>query len=292
MRAGLFPGQGIAAQVVLGALPEGHALLDVAQRDLGYEVRKRVEIAARREGAMLPTALAQPAIFLAGLIAYQDKGRPPFDYVAGHSVGEYAALVVAGSMSLEDGLAVVKARADAMEAASRAEEGGMAAVLRLDVDAVLDIAQQAGVDLANDNAPGQVVLAGPEEGLTEAASLVRAARGRSVLLETAGAFHTQAMASARDALAAAIAGADITQPSVPVVSNVSARPYESVEEIKDGLVEQLTAKVRFRESLEWLWGQGVREVEDLGPGQVVAGLASRTWRELAKTDQSEVAVDA
>jgi [acyl-carrier-protein] S-malonyltransferase len=287
MRAGLFPGQGIPARVVLDALPSRHAVLDMAREVLGYDVRKRVEIAARREGAMLPTALAQPAIYAAGLIAHQERGRPLFDAFVGHSVGEYTALVAAGSMSPEQGFAIVRVRADAMEAASRAEKGGMAAVLRLDFETVSDVARRAEVHIANDNAPGQVVLAGSEAGLTTAASLVRAAKGRSVLLETAGAFHTHAMASARNALKAALDGAEISMPAVPVVANVSARPYGSAQDVREGLVEQLTGRVRFRESLEWLWARGIREFDDLGPGQIVGGLASRTFRELARSDQPE-----
>lgn len=287
MRVGLFPGQGIPATVVLEALAPGHRLLEPASDKLGYDLRKKVEIAARRKGAMLPTVLAQPSIFVAGLMRWSDEQRAgACDYLAGHSVGEYTALVAAGAMSEEQGLDVVRVRADSMEAVSRRGIGGMVAVIGLAFEEATAIAGRAGISVANDNAPGQVVLAGPEEGLTEAASLVRAAGGRSVLLETAGPFHTPGMAPAEKDLEDALGDAEISMPRTPVVSNVSARPYESVDQIRDSLVRQLTAPVRFRESLEWLWSRGVRDFDDLGPGTVVKGLAGRTFRDLEKAEVS------
>jgi len=287
MKVGLFPGQGIPAKTVLEALAPGHRVLERASETLGYDLRRRVEIAGRRNGAMLPTALAQPAIFVAGLMRWSNTaGGDDFDFLAGHSIGEYTALVAAGALTEEQGLGIVRVRADAMETASKRGIGGMAAVIGLDVDTAARIAREAGITVANDNAPGQVVLAGPEEGLTEAASLVRGAGGRSVLLETAGPFHTPAMAPAEKDLEVALAGAPISMPEIPVVSNVSARPYSSADEIRNSLVDQLTAPVRFRESLEWVWGQGVRDFVDMGPGTVVKGLAGRTFRELEKAEVS------
>jgi [acyl-carrier-protein] S-malonyltransferase len=282
MRLGLFPGQGIPAQTVLEALAGEHELLATADEILGYDLRKRVEIAARRKGATLPTLVAQPAIFVAGVMALKSadpEGRG-FDCLAGHSLGEYTALVAAGALGYEDGLRAVKVRAQAMEAASRSAPGGMAAVLGLDLDAVENIARSSGVMVANDNAPGQVVVAGSEERLPEAAALVRAAGARSVLLEVAGPFHTPAMASAAPALLDVLERIEVRPPRVPVVSNVTARPHGAPEAIKKLLVEQLTEPVRFRESLEWLWQKGARDFEDVGPGRVVAGLAQRTFRSL------------
>lgn len=290
MRAGLWPGQGIPARTVLESLPAGHGLIRAAKEVLGYDLRRKVEIAGRRKGALLPTALAQPSIFVAGLISWEKRaGKTVCDVLAGHSVGEYAALVAGGALGVEDALRIVKVRADAMEAASRAVDTGMAAVLGLDLDHVCAIADRAGVAVANDNAPGQVVVAGSEAALTEAATLVRAARGRSILLETAGAFHTDVMASAGAPLEAALREADIEQPSIPVVSNLTARPYEDAEEIRELLGRQVTSRVRFRESLEWMWAEGVREFEDFGPGKVVAGMAARTFKAM---ESSEVTVNA
>lgn len=290
MRAGLWPGQGIPARTVLEGLPAGHGLLRGAREILGYDLRRRVEIAGRRNGALLPTALAQPAILVAGLISWEERpGKSGLDVLAGHSVGEYAALVAGKAMAFEDALRIVKVRADAMEAASRSADTGMAAVIGLSLERVSGIADQAGVAIANDNAPGQVVVAGDQAALTEAATLVRAARGRSILLETAGAFHTAVMTSAEAPLRRALRDANIQAPSIPVVSNLTARPYLDAEAIRDLLGRQLTSRVRFRESLEWMWAEGVREFDDFGPGQVVAGMAARTFKTL---ESSEVAINA
>jgi [acyl-carrier-protein] S-malonyltransferase len=201
-------------------------------------------------------------------------------YFAGHSLGEYAALVAAGAIDFEQALQTVRSRGVAMQDASRREPGGMAAVLGLSLSNVSEIAQQSGVAVANDNAPGQVVLSGSDEGLTKAAGMVVAAGGRSVLLDVAGAFHTSAMVPAVEPFRRALEQCDFKMPATPVISNVTARPYSSVEEIRSLLLDQLTGSVRFRESLEWLWGQGVREYQDFGPGQVVAGLCKRTFRAL------------
>ena len=290
MKAGLWPGQGIPARTVLEGLPAGHGLIRAARDVLGYDLRRKVEIAGRRKGALLPTALAQPAIFLAGVISWEARGgKAGCDVLAGHSVGEYAALVAGGALSVEDALGIVKVRADAMEAASRSAGTGMAAVLGLDLDRVCGIAEEAGVAVANDNAPGQVVIAGGEAALTGAATLVRAAGGRSILLETAGAFHTEVMAPAAGPLERALRDARIETPSLPVVSNLTARPYEGPAAIRELLGRQLTSRVRFRESLMWMWTEGVRDFEDFGPGKVAAGMAARTFKVL---ESSEVAVHA
>jgi [acyl-carrier-protein] S-malonyltransferase len=282
MIVALFPGQGIPARSVLEALSPDDPLLDTASRVLGYEVRRKVEIAARRKGAMLPTSLAQPAIFTASLIEYFRAGRPDYDYLLGHSLGEYAALVAADAVGFEDALRCVAVRAAGMQNASRDAHGGMAAVLGLDLETTEDIAARVGVDVANDNAPEQTVLAGSERALAEAAAIVRSRGGRSVLLEVSGPFHTGAMEPAAPALRSALAETDLRTPRLPVLSNVTARPHGEPHVIADLLVQQLSTRVRFRESLEWLWDQGVSDFDDLGPGRVVGGLAQRCFASLRR----------
>lgn len=281
-KVGLFPGQGIPAGTVHAALPKDAPELAAARSVLGYDLRRRVEIAARRKGATLPTAVAQPAIFVAGIISLRTAGPrvSGHGYVAGHSLGEYTALVAAGALSFQDGLRAVGTRAEAMEAAGKAFPGTMAAVIGLDLATVEDLARRSGVEVANDNAPGQVVLAGPEEALAEAAGLVRAEGARSVLLQVSGPFHSAGMAPAEEALRHALEDIEILSPSVPVISNVTARPHGDATEIRRLLVAQLTSRVRFRESLEWLHAQGAREFDDIGPGKVVEGLAQRTFQAL------------
>ena len=291
MRVGLFPGQGVPAATVLDALSTDDPLVTGAAGMLGYDLRRRVEIAARRKGATLPTVVAQPAIFVAGVSSWRRAGdeRRSVDFLAGHSLGEYTALVCGESMGFEDALSVVQARAEAMEAAARSSPGGMAAVLGLDLDDVEAIARRAGAVVANDNSPGQVVLSGTDAALSEAAGLVRAAGARSVLLEVAGPFHTDAMAPAVARVEDALERVEVHDPRTPVVSNVTARPYRSTDDIRRLLVQQVTHRVRFRESAEWLWSQGVRDFDDFGPGRVAAGLVQKTFRTL---ESSEVSVHA
>ena len=285
MKAGLFPGQGIPANTVLESLPKDHALLASASEQLGYDLFKRVEVAARRKGAAMPTAVAQPAIFVASMISFSKKpGR--WDFFCGHSLGEYSALAAAGALGFEAALDIVRIRAEGMERAGRISEGTMAAVLGLDLEQVTEIAARSGATVANDNSPGQVVLAGSESALAAAATEVRAAGARSVLLDVTGAFHTEAMSPAAPSVARALAEAEIRTPEVPVVANMLARPYEDAGQIRELLVAQLTRPVRFKESVEWLLEQGVDQFTDFGPGRIVAGLAQRC-RRAART--SEVA---
>jgi [acyl-carrier-protein] S-malonyltransferase len=275
---GLFPGQGIPAKTVLGGLPPDDPMLGTASEVCGYDLRRRVDIAARRKGALLPTSIAQPAIYVASLISFrraEAEGRS-FGYFVGHSLGEFSALAAAGAFGFADGLRCVVARAEAMQVASRNAPGGMAAVLGLDLEAVEGIAARAGVQIGNDNAPEQTVLSGSEEGLAAAAALVRSQGGRSVLLEVSGPFHTVAMSSAGPILRRALAAIEVNRPRTPVVSNVPARPHGEPDAIVELLVQQLSSRVRFRESVEWVHDREVTQWCDLGPGRVVAGLAQRT----------------
>jgi len=283
VRAGLFPGQGIPAATVLEGLPEDDSLITEAQMTLGYPLRRRVKITARRKGALLATELAQPAIFVASVRSWRDADAH-FDFYAGHSLGEYSALVAGGALSFTDALKIVSVRGEAMNAASKNAPGSMVAVLGMGVDAAAAIAEKAGVQVANDNAPDQVVLAGPEEGLEKAATLVSEAGARSVLLEVSGPFHTEGVAAAADDLRQVLTAVDFRQPEVPVISNVTGRPYGSPDEIRELLVTQLTHPVRWRESVEFLWSQGARDFVDFGPGKVVAGLATRITRNLKKKE--------
>jgi [acyl-carrier-protein] S-malonyltransferase len=286
MKVGLFPGQGIPAQTVFDALPEDHEVVTRAHEILGYDLRRRVGMGARRSGAMLPTSLAQPAIFTAGVLAHGEEGTGHFDYFAGHSLGEYAALVAAGAIGFDDGLQAVAVRGEVMQEAARNVPGGMAALMNLDFDLVQTIADKSGVVVANDNAPGQVVVSGSDEALAEAAAMARSEGGRAVLLEVSGPFHSAAMEPAAAGLAEVLDRIEIRSPSVPVISNVTARPYKSVAEVRELLVRQLVHGVRWRESCEWLWAQGVRDLHDFGPGRVAAGLVQKTFKAIHKEKEA------
>lgn len=280
MRVGLFPGQGVPVRTVLEHLPEGDPLIARASDILCYDLRKKVQQVARRERALMPTSLSQPAILTASLIGWRDRPDGDVHFLLGHSVGEYAALVAGHSMTFEHALCVVQVRGEAMEKAARATNGGMVAVLGLRLEEVQSLAERAGVLVANDNAPGQVVIAGDEQALAGAASIARECGGRAVRLEVTGPFHTPAVADAAPLLHGALDHISIRSPRVPVISNVNAEPYRAPGEIRKLLVAQLTSQVRFRESLEWLWRAGVREWRDLGPGSIVDTLAKRSFRTL------------
>lgn len=278
MRTALFPGQGIDAKIVAAALDERDPLAAEASDMLGYDLVRRVGQIARRPRAIIPTAIAQPAIFVAGISSYRRavEDGVAFDFALGHSLGEYTALCAAGTMSFRHGLALVTARGKAMEKAALSSSGGMAAVLHLDLDQVEMLAASHGVSVANDNAASQIVISGERESLSKAAAAVKEVGGRCVLLPVEGAFHSSSMLPAADALSASLFTIEIKMPSIPVVSNVSALPYRAPGEIRRLLEHQLTGRVRFREALLYLEGRGVTDFVDLGPGDVVGRIARAT----------------
>lgn len=292
MTVGLFPGQGVKASHVLAELEIPNDTVTQANEILGFDIRRAVRDASRGSRRSFPTSLAQPAIFVAGIASFERarSAGDTFNCFAGHSLGEYAALVASGAMSFSSGLQVVCERGRAMEAAARrGGRGAMAALIGVDVETAEAIADSAGVAVANDNAPGQVVLSGPAESVDLAAGSAAGAGARSVLLEVDGPYHTAAMAPAQKALETALMNVEVRVPEVPVVSNVTARQYRSPGEIRRLLVRQLTERVLFRGAMEHLWDRGVRKVRDLGPGRVVGPLATKTFaRKEAVDDPREV----
>lgn len=277
MRAGLFPGQGVDAHALHAALADA-PLLDDAAAALGFDLQAAVARHLDRARPVLPTELAQPALLVAGVAAHDRAlaDGESFGAYAGHSIGEYAALVAAGAFAPSDAVRLVCVRARAMKDAARASHGGMAAVKGVPAGALDEICSDTGVVVANDNSPEQRVVAGPEAGLAEAARRIRARGGRCLLLAVEGAFHSPAMAPAAASLRDALDHTAVALPTVPVVSNVTARPYRAPGEIRQLLVRQLTEPVRFRESLEWLATAGATSFRDLGPGRVAGKLADAT----------------
>lgn len=263
----LFPGQGSHADGMeepwtsSPRLQRGLELLD-------YDPFSRLD-----EG----TRYQQPAIFLCSVAAWdarlQDADAEAPVAAAGHSLGEYAALVAAGALTFEDALRVVDVRASAMDRANELVPGGMVALLGGDIDAARGLARRTGLHVANDNAPGQVVLSGREEGIEQAIELGREFEVRVRRLPVSAAFHTPLMAPAADELAEALATAEIGDPAFPVISNSTVEPFGDV---RAELVANLLAPVRFRETLLRLADDGVAEFEEVGPGRVLAGLVRRT----------------
>jgi [acyl-carrier-protein] S-malonyltransferase len=232
------------------------------------------------------TVNAQPAILTASIAALRAlqqavKGRAVHAYAAGHSLGEYTALVASGSLSFADALRLVRLRGELMRDAGAAAPGGMAAVIGLDFPVVQDCCSRASssggvVQVANDNAPGQVVISGHKPALDKAAELAKAAGARRVLpLAVSIAAHSPLMESAASGLRRAIEGARIAAPHVPVVGNVDAAPLADATAVRSELVAQLTSPVRWTDSIRFLAQRGVAHFLEIGPGTVLAGLVKR-----------------
>ncbi len=217
----------------------------------------------------------QPAIFLCSVVAWEQQRDAIEPYAAaGHSLGEYAALVAAGVLAFDDAVVLVAERAAAMADAADARAGGMVAMLGGDADAIRELAARTDLVVANDNAPGQLVLAGAAENLDRAQELAREQTGaRARRLDVAGAFHSQLMAPAAQRLAAALARTPVSEPSFPVLSNGSTQPFVDV---RRELAENMLKPVRWRETLLALHEQGVSEFPEIGPGEVLTGLVRRT----------------
>jgi [acyl-carrier-protein] S-malonyltransferase len=276
----VFPGQG-AQQVGMGRAmaeryPAALAVYDAAGAALGWDVAGICWEGPEEE--LRRTAVTQPALLttcLACAAPLRERGARP-DLVAGHSVGEYAALVAAGALSLADGVRLVARRGAAMEEAARENPGGMAAVLGLSTETVEEICAATGASLANRNAPGQVILSGPAAALEAATALARERGARRVIpLNVSGAFHSPCMASAAEAMREILARVEIRRADVPVIANLTAEPVQEPETIRAALSGQLAGGVRWEESVRRAVAMGVTRVVELGPGGVLAGICKR-----------------
>lgn len=219
------------------------------------------------------THLAQPAIYCASLAHWKQAGSPRGDMVAGHSLGELAALVAGGALGAEAGLRLAVIRGCLMEEAAGATPGGMMAVLGGEDDAVRALAAGFELTVANDNAPGQVVLSGPADSLSEARRQIRADGLKAIRLPVAGAFHSPQMAGAAELFRAVLDSVEFAEPRVPVFSSTAAAPFEDPRE---GLAAALTQPVVWRTTLRRIYDDGARSFLEAGPGNVLTGLVRRT----------------
>lgn len=272
----MFPGQGIAASHVAEALAGGGELVERAEEVLELPLRRDVGHVARRSKAVLPTRLAQPAIVVASLARWSLRDdRKTFSMLTGHSLGQITALVAGGAVTFRAGLRLTAARAEVMERAAMSEPGGMMALLGLDAATAEEIAARSGACIANDNAPGQMVLSGPERALADAAAAARSSGGRSIRLQVSGAFHSRAMAAAAADFADVVMATEIRSPRIPLLSDMTACPMSAPGEIRKRLVEQLTGRVRWTDCVARAVAEGVTEFVDVGPGEVLSGLVER-----------------
>jgi [acyl-carrier-protein] S-malonyltransferase len=233
------------------------------------------------EATLASTLWAQPAVLTCGVAAFRalSERDETFTAVAGHSVGEYAALVTAGALDLADALRLIALRAKATEDAARLNPGGMLAVMRIERDVVEAICENTGAALAADNSSGQLVISGPHDSLKKAQAAAEEAGAKCRALEVAGAFHSPAMRPAAAPLSDALSDMRFSPPEIEIWSATTAAPLSDPSEIKQVLIDQLESPVRFRETLECASSKHGRSFIDLGPGRVVGALAKRVVKD-------------
>lgn len=281
----VFPGQGSQkvgmGQELAAAFPAARAVFDEVDEALGRKLS--LLLAEGPEAELMLTANTQPALLAVSLAAVRSleaaSGKSFADLAAvaaGHSLGEYSALTAAGTFSLADAARLLRLRGDAMQEAVPAGEGAMAAILGLSVAEVEAVAAAADVDVANDNADGQVVVSGARAAVDRAVELAKAAGAKRALpLAVSAPFHCRLMAPAATRMAAALAEVAMAAPAVPILANVTAAPVTDAAAVRAALVDQVCARVRWRETMAALAAMGVDAVIEAGSGKVLAGLAKR-----------------
>ncbi len=282
----VFPGQGAQFVGMAKELYENNEIaremFEKGNEILGFRITDIMFSGTDEE--LKQTKVTQPAIFLHSVILAASLGEEfnP-DMVAGHSLGEFSALVAAGALSFEDGLRLVAARAMAMQKACEVEPSTMAAILGLSNEIVEEVCAEIAevVVPANYNCPGQIVISGSIEGVDKACALLsEKGAKRALKLPVGGAFHSPLMEPARVELAKAIEEAQIVAPRCPIYQNVDAQPYSDPVQIKENLVAQLTGAVKWTQTVENMLADGATDFVELGPGAVLCGLVKKVSREV------------
>jgi len=277
----LFAGQG-SQYVGMGkdlyeSFPESKAVFDKADKILGFSL-SGLMFSADPEMLKL-TINSQPAILTASIAAFEAfKARADIklEFMAGLSLGEYSALVASGSLAFEDGIRLVRKRAEIMDEAARKNPGKMAAVLDLSAEKIKDICLKSGAQIANLNAPGQVVISGKAESVNAAKEFCEQAGAKRVIeLDVSGGFHSSLMFEASEELKHFLNNIPFSSPAVPVVSNYTASPQYKIGQILENLVYQMYSPVRWEDSMRFMLAQGIIKFYEFGPGKVLKGLMRR-----------------
>jgi [acyl-carrier-protein] S-malonyltransferase len=280
----VFPGQGSQSVGMLDAWTDHPAVTEVLERAGAALKQNLSRLIAQGPAAELNLTLhTQPAMLAADVALFAAwraaGGRMP-DIVAGHSLGEYAALTVAGSLTLEDAVRLVRVRAEAMQAAVPVGAGAMAAIIGLDDDEVRAVCAQSAqgevVEAVNFNAPAQVVIAGHRAAVERACEAAKLAGAkRALLLPVSAPFHSSLLRSSAEALTAALAAISVSAPKIPVINNVDVASPVDPQSIRDALARQAWHPVRWAETIETMKAQGVTHIIECGPGKVLTGLTKR-----------------
>ena len=282
----VFPGQG-SQWVGMGHdlyvnLPEAKAVFEEADSILGFALSALCFEGP--EDVLRQTVNAQPAIMTVS-VAYlrtspQLQDRPQPSFLAGHSLGEYTALVAAGSLSFADALRLARERGRLMQEAGNQTSGGMLAVIGLDEATVQSVCQATDTEIANINCPGQIAISGPSQVLDKAAQLAKEKGAQRVIpLPVSGAFHSRLMQPAADGMAQAVSNLRFQDAIIPIVANTTAQPMTSGNALKAELLSQLCHSVLWQKSVEWMIKEGAHEFVEIGPGQVLTGLIKRISKE-------------
>jgi [acyl-carrier-protein] S-malonyltransferase len=281
----VFPGQGSQFPGMGKAIVEqseaAKKLVEQANTQLGFDLASIMFLGTEEE--LRRTDVTQPAIFLHSMFAYSTLNNPQPSMVAGHSLGEFSALVAAGVLSFADGLRLVAARANAMQKACELEPGTMAAVLGLEDQKVESVCAGIAeiVVPANYNCPGQLVISGSVTGIEKACvALKEAGAKRALVLPVGGAFHSPLMKAAEEELQGAIQSITFNAPSCPVYQNVVAMPVTDPATIKQNLINQLTGPVKWTQSVQAMLADGATEFTEVGPGKVLQGLIQKIQKEV------------
>jgi [acyl-carrier-protein] S-malonyltransferase len=282
----VFPGQGSQSVGMLNSIaqrPEVRATMQEASDALGEDIAKLISEGPSE--ALSLTTNTQPVMLTAGVAFYRSwiaAGGAAPKVMAGHSLGEYSALVAADVISFKDAVPLVRFRAQAMQSAVPIGTGGMAAILGLDDAAVIQVCEEASiasgslVEAVNFNAPGQVVIAGASDAVTKACELLKAAGAKRALpLPVSAPFHSSLLQPASEKLKTYLANIEFNVPVIPVINNVDVQILNDPQAIKDALVRQAAKPVRWQETIQAMAQQGITQVVECGPGKVLAGLTKR-----------------